>query len=351
MTEPNLNNMSLEELKIYAEQVAKKISEVSHKKPILKKLPTKPKLKIKMKLLPPDIVEELKKGREDSTIRSINFSIERLCRDIFQIDQFKPDLFIKEQQRVIDTVSSSASRRTLIGCLLVVLEAYKIPEDQYGLYKERMKAWHSVGKVKVTNKEIDNLLSIADVEKLREDTRKLIEKSPSLALYHRFLVLSIYSYLPPLRQGELLSCQIKEFNKGDDLKTKITEDLKNFICLTNKKLVITDCKTKKNFSIRIIDVPDQLATIVKDFSDRFQSKFLIPLASNVSRPMSSSGFSHYLNSIFGKKVSVDMLRKVYISEKCPKMTDEERNKLSYIMGHSVVTQELVYKKFETSIIG
>lgn len=57
-----------------------------------------------------------------------------------------------------------------------------------------------------------------------------------------------------------------------------------------------------------------------------------------------------LNRIIGKKTSVQMLRKIYISERLDKgMNAKERKILSYIMGHSPSSQLLIYSKFSKDL--
>ena len=62
--------------------------------------------------------------------------------------------------------------------------------------------------------------------------------------------------------------------------------------------------------------------------------------------MTNNGLTKYLNKIFKpKKVSTTILRKLYLSEKYPVIHNrDDMKKDAYIMGHSVETQQGIYRK-------
>ena len=62
--------------------------------------------------------------------------------------------------------------------------------------------------------------------------------------------------------------------------------------------------------------------------------------------MKKNGLTKYLNKIFKpKKVSTTLLRKLYLSEKYPVVHNrKDMKKDAYVMGHSVSTQQGIYRK-------
>ena len=71
------------------------------------------------------------------------------------------------------------------------------------------------------------------------------------------------------------------------------------------------------------------------------------LISSNNKPLSSSQITKRLNKIFGKEVSVNMLRHMYLTNyyrDMPKLTDME--KLAESMGHNVKTALENYVKVD-----
>ena len=63
--------------------------------------------------------------------------------------------------------------------------------------------------------------------------------------------------------------------------------------------------------------------------------------------MSSNQLSKYINKVFeptGKKVSANLLRHIYISEKFPVEKNREKEDIADKMGHGVDTQNTYAKK-------
>jgi hypothetical protein len=61
-----------------------------------------------------------------------------------------------------------------------------------------------------------------------------------------------------------------------------------------------------------------------------------------SKPLTSSGLSKIFNSIFGKNISVNMLRHIYITEKSGPLM-KELAETAKAMGHSAGQAELYVK--------
>jgi hypothetical protein len=72
---------------------------------------------------------------------------------------------------------------------------------------------------------------------------------------------------------------------------------------------------------------------------------LLNLNGRSGLPLTKNALTKTLNRIFDGKISVSMLRKSYLSEKYPvSHTRTEMENDAYIMGHSVNTQQTIYRK-------
>jgi len=166
--------------------------------------------------------------------------------------------------------------------------------------------------------EMDNMVTLKDVEYVFECSKPGTFKH---------LLLALYYFIPPLRQGEYIN-------------TTFTDDgTNNFVDITNSRFVMRKYKTSNKYGERLIHIPPKLLKIILDYKATSGSNYLL------GKLYSSSGITKMLNGIFGgKKVSIDMLRKSYITEKIESLTMPERKDLAHTMGHGIETQHFIYNK-------
>ncbi len=110
------------------------------------------------------------------------------------------------------------------------------------------------------------------------------------------------------------------------------------------KLYFHTYKTSNVYGLQVISVPDELNKIIKKWIKINDTDYL--LFSTNRNPLSSSQITRLLNKIFdGKKVSVDLLRHIYLTDyykNIPALRDMEA--LARDMGHSVSTAMTYIKK-------
>lgn len=90
------------------------------------------------------------------------------------------------------------------------------------------------------------------------------------------------------------------------------------------------------YGLAKVDVPKELDTILKKWLKINPSDYV--LISSNNKPLSSSQITKMLNKIFGKDVSVNMLRHIYLTnyyKGMPKLSNMEE--LASSMGHNVQT--------------
>ena len=176
-------------------------------------------------------------------------------------------------------------------------------------------------------------LTFADLVKKRDEL-------PNGSIHK--LLLSIYTYIPPVR-ADYFATQIIPFGTIPDQPNYIQHDAEK------SHLVITDFKTSKLYKSITHDLPSELhaqlveSLILNPRSYLFVNKF--------GEPFNRYTFSHWANqqleTIFKKGLTLTMLRHMFISTiDFNHSTPEQLQKIGNQMGHNV-SQQLLYKwKFE-----
>jgi len=178
-------------------------------------------------------------------------------------------------------------------------EKFKPLRQQYKRDKEYQKP---------TQKEIDNKIPFNEIIKKRDEWKnKLTDKFTKNDLY--YVALSLFTYIPTLRSEDFINSLLI-----DDSSKHNQEELKehNYLCLTQKKLIIKKYKTAKANGDRNIDIPDTLIEILKNFKNKSNSKWVI--CSTTLNKLASNNFCRLMNEATGKKISSSMMRKIFASD-------------------------------------
>lgn len=291
---------------------------------------------------------------------------------------------IKKTKKIIgvleDSIKSISSRKNIVSSILVFLGSLKeSPSSPIGKALITYQEYHKNLAKKKEESYMDNEMSPREkenwitgedisnkIKKLKdemEDIRKTIviedgyKNIPRTLVdtYQKYLVLNLYTLLPPLRNDYVNVKVIKDcenFGEKDDcVDTEF-----NYINFCSKKLLLCTYKTRKFYGIKRVDIPDELFEIIQEWETLkgvyLEEKgcsnsegFLLINTTNCEKMLSNS-LTKYINRIFSpKKVSTTMLRKIYLSEKYPVVVsyrDQARDAM--IMGHSLSMQKMVYSK-------
>lgn len=184
--------------------------------------------------------------------------------------------------------------------------------------------------------ENENRITMQYLEQRRDFYKnRIIEDEFSTADTYN-LLLSLYTYLPPLRSEDFYNTVIKT--------DETDEDTDNYYDMDTQKLVINKYKTAKSHGKRVIDVPDALHETIKAFHDKTKSEYLI--CSTIKSKLTAVTVNQMFKRSLKKDVSCNMIRKCYISSNIDKgMTAEQRKKDAQIMGHSLNVQQMTYSRF------
>ena len=194
-----------------------------------------------------------------------------------------------------------------------------------------------------TKKEEDNQLSKDDLIKLRDEWKsKLTDKFTKFDLY--YVLLSLYTMLPPLRGEDYINSLLVYDRYGINFADK-----NNHLNLEEKKLYLYNYKTSKSYGVRIIDIPDDLVKILKDFKEKTSTDYVI--FSPKKQKLQPSSFNRLFNEATkGKKFGCNMARKSYVSEAIDnKKSIADRKKDAKIMAHSTSTAQTYYSKLSKTL--
>jgi hypothetical protein len=195
-----------------------------------------------------------------------------------------------------------------------------------------------------TDKEKEKEITYDDLLAKRDEINAKWEQLPdqkkdnqsTLSLAIQRLVLTLYTELPPLR-GE------NYFNATYDV-----DSTGNRVVLSEPAvLVVVEGKKMKNKEPLEIELNETIVNAMVDARKLSKaSPWLIPQIKDTSKHMNTSGFTRFLNRMFGRNVSTSTLRNVVVSHYIDEgYTKEQLDDIARIMNHTPATQRSIYSKY------
>lgn len=202
--------------------------------------------------------------------------------------------------------------------------------------KEQITTFYD--KNEPTEKQKKGVLQWEDVLKVRDELEKNEFGS------RRHLLLSIYTYIPPLRQ---------DFNEIKILNKTPRRSVGNYIVMNTKtnKLILNEYKTSVSYGRFETDIPKPLIKVIKKSLENNPREYLFTDLEN--KPYKdANGFTVFSNRVLkdvfkNDYVSVSMLRHSFISNQdFNTLTEGDKKDLARQMAHSV-SQQGVYRHIES----
>ena len=187
-------------------------------------------------------------------------------------------------------------------------------------------------KRQMTEGERDNFMTWAEVIAIRECRKELKDRSDGDHMI--YVLLCLYTMLPPQRGQVYYNCWIDKDVKGA-----------NLLDLDGRRLVVRAYKTMKTYGDIVIELPDELVKVLIEWKPKCLADGRL-LSTSTGRAVSESSFTHLMYTIFGQKVSTNMIRKIYVTNalKNEEISIDDRREMARLMGHSISTQEFMYNK-------
>jgi len=303
--------------------------------------------------------EDILKSRPHLKPNSVS-TYRNALKKIYSLAKFPDGLDIKysllytEPDKVVEALKDVPSniRKTFYSALVVfvndkskaALKIYgKEMRDDMGKYKEDQS------QNKMSEQQKANWLSWSEIMTKVEALKKKVTplwKETSLtrqefALLQSYVLISCYTMIPPRRATDYMN-----------LKYKNDDELSNFYYPKKSLFCFRVYKTAKIYGIQEEEIPKALKLIINRWIAKKQSltgdQFAKIRESDyifntfAGNQLSNTELTGILNSIFDKKISVSMLRHIYITDKlAPKIN--ELKAVAGDMGHSVSQQALYVK--------
>jgi len=246
------------------------------------------------------------------------------------------EFFSKDKDKIInhikENISSNQTQKTLLSALYILTDLKEYKDLMLEICK---KVNDNYKEQKMSVKQKEHRISFEEVKNKVNDLLNMLKTNPGLNSYELFLIAAFSSgvYAPP-RRSEFAFVKIKNFDRRMD----------NY--LEKNKIVFNSYKTAKKYGSQIYEVPSPLIPIVKKYLKLNKTDYLFPKR-NGDECMTNVDYNRTLQKIFGKTISVDNLRSIYLSDKyknIPSLVDME--KTAEAMGHTVSTSLENYVKKE-----
>jgi len=276
-------------------------------------------------------------GLRESSAKTYISKMKRILRLVFDTETPTIKQLKKGTTKIIDFVAEDGNflnsnvRKVILMAVSHLYEVYDLP---IGMFEKPVKEYTTLADAEaITNTKQDTIdkINTIDFDAIKESVKDI--KDPTDRL-----ITAFYSYLPPLRQQDLIGLHIitgKTEDKNPKGKKSVTaEKERNHINLKNNTMYIYEHKTSKVNGTKQIPIPFKLIDEIQRYMKDMKTRVLLPL--------SSSAFTRRMVKLFG--VSTSIFRKAYVSQKAPKMNATELAELSRVLGHRISTQMISYRK-------
>lgn len=310
----------------------------------------KNKLKLNI-FLPSDIIDELKKKYNPSTVTTIQRNLKSIFLNVFDEDKFDINKMVKQPKKIIEYLEKQNNSRqtTLLFALKTlssVIPNYKLYKPYENITKETWELKKKLDVFKIpTVKELEKESSFkwSDVKEISDLLLKnWLNDKESYRKYQKMLMSQFLNSIPPLRAQDYSNIKILDDEPKDEI---------NHINLSTGELVLYTYKTKEYYGKREIELPEDLVMLIAEGKEIFDLKWLFPKITNDKESLTSGGITELIQRTFrNPNIGTQFLRKLYVS----KLIDDgasakERLKVAEIMAHSIITQSNIYTSLSKNL--
>jgi len=309
-----------------------------------------------------NILNHLLSLNKDNKIsqQSINTYVSYLNKLYSQFNsnsEFEPEFFLTDNQSIIkfvdDNIKNANSKKSYIASILYILRPYNTKNDEFkkNIYLEYINIIAkniNDDKLKQSKneKEQKNWISQSQLKEIYNDLynkysyllnqKKLTQKE--YQLLQNLLILSLYYLNQPRRLKDY--CLMKYYY--------IDKKIDNYIDYKNKHFVFNNFKTSKFYENNKVNINNDLYDMLIKFikikkENKFNDSYL--LENEKGDKLSNTNLNQRLNIILGKNISVNNLRKSFLTdiyENIPSL--EFINSISNNLGNSFNEQLKTYVK-------
>jgi hypothetical protein len=233
----------------------------------------------------------------------------------------------------IENIASNQSKKTLLSALYILTD-----EDEY---REKMiKYANEVNNHYKTQKyDPERMKNLPALEELKEQYniyKNNLKKNPSIENFIDYFIVAVSStvLMAPRRALDWTEMKLRNVDKKTD----------NYI--DGKFFVFNKFKTAKfkTDEEKRVPINDELKKMINKFMKVSDNEYLI-YNHKTGNKLNSSQFTKKLNSVYGRKVGVDLIRSIYLSDLykgLPKL--QELEQVADQMGTSINSSLQYYVK-------
>jgi hypothetical protein len=205
--------------------------------------------------------------------------------------------------------------------------------------KENWLEWDELAKIfKIYKKKIKR--------KGYKQTKQILKDEDDFNLILKYVLVALYVLHAP-RRNIYASTKIISEKQYFNLKPMEKEHNNYLVIISRNNKFFSFCnyKTSKVYGVQKIKVKKELNSVLNFWLNFNKTEHL--LINNKGTPITENNLTRYLNDAFsptGKKISSQMLRKIYTTNKFPVDTYTKMKEEATAMGHSVHTQQTKYIK-------
>lgn len=271
------------------------------------------------------------RGLTENTIKLYTSNLKRLNNGVVPTTA----TFLKDTakiQAVIDKYAMNTKKSYYIT-IVSYLKDKKIPKKTLQFYTDKMMELNQQfrdNSDKKTEKQEANWISWDEVMKrYSELPPKSLER----------LILSLFVLQPPRRSKDFFLMKIVPSY------SETMDKAFNYLDWSAMRMYFNNYKTKGTYGTQTIVVPPELQEVLqKQFplKKKFDPFFLLEVN---GKRLPDNGITRILNKVFGKNVSVSMLRNIYLTDKFG-AADKAMDETAEAMGTSKSVLTTVYTKSE-----
>jgi hypothetical protein len=243
-----------------------------------------------------------------------------------------------------------ATKKSILTSIVVALKHFphEIDANVCDQYKTLMMdlASKATSNAK-SEKQIKNWITYDDLmQSVQLYQQKFVQYPHWLQVHFEYVVLSLYTQLPPRRNCDYQFCVIA---------TEIPEvadcNGKNVYCLTNSTFYFGNYKTARTYNVQVVQISSLLADTLSNYIEKTKSYRVEPVSSllinGIGEPLTEkprNAITRVLNKVFWpKKIGCSMIRNIYLTNKYGGMTKSMSNDAT-AMGTSVDVIQSTYIK-------
>jgi vacuolar-type H+-ATPase subunit I/STV1 len=291
------------------------------------------------------ILEILKgKGIKETSIKLYLSNLKRLNNNV----EPKTLAFLKNTKKILEQIKdkSENTKRTYLISICTVLSGDPKFKKQYDEYFQLLKDSNALLKNNntksekqeanwISQEEINNIYKSYEDEVDKIKTKKKLNEKEYGSLLS-YVILSLYLLIPPRRSLDFIKMIV-----GNDTNKDF-----NYLDMNESKFIFNNFKTAGTYQTQIIDIPENLMSVIKLYlSKRTGTKKNIPFLVKYDGEAltTSTQMTRILNKIFGKNISTQMIRNMYVTNKYKDVMIQKENDAT-AMGSSTSVLDSQYTK-------